>query len=248
MMATIVRDPLFIGTAVYVGIILLLPKLLLVIVKGMLEDDRENWKRYFVKVDYYYFALIQFIITIFAVVVSMCAYEWLETNLKRFSFFQDYASIFQILTILLAIIIMNGCTKKYVIRPSGMSDDELHEEISSLRLLGSIFAVAHLIFIKCFWETNQYDSLLLCYVILVIGRFVYFDSSLRSVWTEIKKMAKHLWTVFVVIVALYIPLFFYVFKDISITTENILCSLCVIYLAMLFGVNSYKDISKGLFV
>ena len=76
---------------------------------------------------------------------------------------------------------------------------------------------------------------------------MYFDSSLRSVWAEIKKMIKHLWTVLVVIVAIYLPLFGNVFKDISITTENILFSLCVIYFAMLFGVNSYKDISKGMF-
>lgn len=247
-MDAIFQNPLFMGTAIYVGLILLLPRFLLEMVNGMREDDRKNWKQYFVKVDYYYFTLIQFVITIFAVLVSMYTYEWLETNLKRLSSFQDYASIFQIATILLAIIIMNGCTKKYTMRPSGMSDDELHEEVSSLRLLGSIFAIAHLIFIKCFWGINQYNSLLLCYVVLVIGRFVYFDSSLRSVCIEIKKMAKHLWTVLAVIAAIYIPLFFYVFKDITITTDNILFSLCVIYLAMLFGVNSYKDISKGLFV
>lgn len=246
-MDAIFQNPLFMETAIYVGFILLLPRFLLEILKGMQEGDKENWKPYS-KVDYYYFILTQFVITIFAVVVSICAYEWLETNLGRFSFFKEYASIFQIGTIFVAIIIMNSCAKKYTVRPRGLGDDELHEEVSSLRLLGSIFAVAHLIFIRCFWRTNQYDSLLLCYVVLVIGRFVYYDSTLRSVWAEIKKMAKHLWTVFVIIVLIYIPLFFYVFKDISIATENVLFSLCVIYLAMLFGVNSYKDISKGLFI
>lgn len=246
-MDAIFQNPLFMGTAVYVGIILLLPRFLLEMLRGMQEENRENWNPFFLKVDYYYFIFIQFVIAIFAVVVSIYAYEWLETNLESFSFFQKYASIFQICTILMAIIIMNKCEKKYTVRPSGMGDVELHEEVSSLRLLGSIFAVVHLIFIKCFWGTNQYDSLLLCYIVLVIGRFVYFDSSLRSIWAEIKKMIKHLWTVLVVIVAIYLPLFGYVFKDISITTENILFSLCVIYLAMLFGVNSYKDISKGMF-
>lgn len=246
MLVEILQSPLFIGTATYAGMLLFLPRMILIILEELSGGFIEK-KKIDSKINYYYFIFIQFVITIFAMMVSIFLYNLMAINLGESFIFQKYSNVLQICTIVIAIFIIRICTRKCTVRPSGMNDEQLQKEISSLRILGSIFAVAHLFFIKYLCGTNQYDSLLVCYVGLIIGRFIYYDSSLNSIWSEIRKMAKHLWVVFVTIVAMYIPLYFLVFKDVSIHTGNILFSICSIYLAMIMGINSYKDVYEELF-
>lgn len=53
-------------------------------------------------------------------------------------------------------------------------------ERATMRLAGMVYMIVVFAYIKFFYEDSNYDSIILYFLTLVIGRFVYFDASLES--------------------------------------------------------------------
>lgn len=53
-------------------------------------------------------------------------------------------------------------------------------ERASMRLLGMIYMLVIFAYIKFFYVDSNYDNIIMYFITLVIGRFVYFDASLES--------------------------------------------------------------------
>ncbi|RRF93643.1 MAG: hypothetical protein DUD26_00275 [Eubacteriaceae bacterium] len=53
-------------------------------------------------------------------------------------------------------------------------------ERASMRLLGMIYMLIIFAYIKFFYVDSNYDNIIMYFITLVIGRFVYFDASLES--------------------------------------------------------------------
>ena len=244
MIERIFQHPFFFNTAIYVAVLMVLIRVVLGILQGVLWKSKLDDNTGFSKIDYYYFQFTEFVIAVFAVIVSIYLYELIQDYFGELFFYQEYASIIQILTIVIAIIIMDLCSKRFTIQPDCLSSVEIQKDITSIRLLASIFAIFHPLFIRFYLGNQQYNNLTICYVAVIIGRFVYFDSSWQGFWLEIKKMIRYFWIIPVLIIFVYIPLFLLVYKEVSLSNTSILFVICLIYFAMLFSVNSYKNISK----
>lgn len=54
------------------------------------------------------------------------------------------------------------------------------EERASIRLVGMIYMIVIFAYIKFIYEDNNYDTIIMYYIGLVIGRFVYFDATWKG--------------------------------------------------------------------
>lgn len=55
-----------------------------------------------------------------------------------------------------------------------------HEERSALRVAGMIYIILIFLYIKYIYENNNYDGFIMYFVGLMVGRFIYFDASLKD--------------------------------------------------------------------
>ena len=61
------------------------------------------------------------------------------------------------------------------------------EQKASVRLISAFYIILILLYIKFIYNDSNYDSLIFYFVMLAIGRFVYFDSTLDYIKESLKK-------------------------------------------------------------
>ena len=63
---------------------------------------------------------------------------------------------------------------------------------ASVRLISAFYIILILLYIKFIYNDSNYDSLIFYFVMLAIGRFVYFDSTLDYIKESLKSVVKYL--------------------------------------------------------
>ena len=63
---------------------------------------------------------------------------------------------------------------------------------ASVRLISAFYIILILLYIKFIYNDSNYDSLIFYFVMLAIGRFVYFDSTLDYIKKSLKSVVKYL--------------------------------------------------------
>lgn len=63
---------------------------------------------------------------------------------------------------------------------------------TSVRLISAFYIILILLYIKFIYNDSNYDSLIFYFVMLAIGRFVYFDSTLDYIKESLKSVVKYL--------------------------------------------------------
>ena len=66
------------------------------------------------------------------------------------------------------------------------------EQKASVRLISAFYIILILLYIKFIYNDSNYDSLIFYFVMLAIGRFVYFDSTLDYIKNSLKSVVKYL--------------------------------------------------------
>ena len=65
-------------------------------------------------------------------------------------------------------------------------------ERASMRLMGMLYMLIIFAYIKFIYEDSNYDSIIIYFLTLVIGRFVYFDATLESFGNALKETFRNL--------------------------------------------------------
>lgn len=165
-----------------------------------------------------------------------------------FSFLSDYNGIVLLVLIIIAIICNNLVDNKLgqdlVNKKVGKSlgKHEADEEIvANLRLMSSIIVLLMLIGFSVFSKTREFSQLIICVVGLVLGRFIYFDTTMQGLWKNIKEIAKNLIYAVIAVLLTMIILGTGIFYKV-IDTENFLMSIFGGHIFMLIVIN----VSKGI--
>lgn len=112
-------------------------------------------------------------ILMFVAIYFAIDYFGLATTDK--TIWSKYNGIFLLLFILGSVILNSFVDNKIIplnhIRPG---------ERASMRLLGMIYMLVIFAYIKFLYVDSNYDNIIMYFITLVIGRFVYFDASLES--------------------------------------------------------------------
>lgn len=240
---------MFLVPAFYVLMVLFIIKFFVAVIGFMNENiDKGVISINCIVIDDYIRLFAEFVISTFSTLVSIYIYGSLENMLGKTYFFIEYSSVIQMASIIMAILIRNLVTKLIKFRDKELENYiRTSDEIASLRLLGSIFAILHLVYFNCCLDETAYEELLICYILLVIGRFLFYDSSLLGLWREIRRMIKYVWIVVIMIILFYLPIYFFL-KDNGVTSLNDgLLGICIIYASILFGIHFYIDTFNPMF-
>lgn len=62
------------------------------------------------------------------------------------------------------------------------------DEIGTLRMTGMVYMLIIFAYIKFIYEDNNYDQIVIYFLTLVIGRFVYFDASFKDFLHSMRKL------------------------------------------------------------
>lgn len=164
------------------------------------------------------------------IIVIMYVYYRLAKNLL---FLEKYLGIIMLVLIIIAILLNDFLDEK-------LKQDMIKEEDKgNIRLISSCSIIMLFSFLKIYFKTAEYDEFLLCYIGLVLGRFIYFDSTLKGFIRCVKNLKSY-----------FIPLIiaFLLTGIISgiglhlevITTNNIFISLMISHFAILFFIHLTK--------
>lgn len=164
------------------------------------------------------------------IIVIMYVYYRLAKNLL---FLEKYLGIIMLVLIIIAILLNDFLDEK-------LKQDMIKEEDKgNIRLISSCSIIMLFSFLKIYFKTAEYDEFLLCYIGLVLGRFIYFDSTLKGFIRCVKNLKSY-----------FIPLIiaFLLTGIISgiglhlevIATNNIFISLMISHFAILFFIHLTK--------
>ena len=101
--------------------------------------------------------------------------DYFGVNPAMQQFWNEY-NAFILLIFILFSVMLNSMFDKYIIPLKYLRAGDK----SSLRLIGMIYMLIIFLYIKFIYEDSNYDSILLYFLTLIIGRFVYFDATLQS--------------------------------------------------------------------
>ena len=177
-----------------------------------------------------YQMVFEIIICNTCIIVIMYVYYRLAKNLL---FLEKYLGIIMLVLIIIAILLNDFLDEK-------LKQDMIKEEDKgNIRLISSCSIIMLFSFLKIYFKTAEYDEFLLCYIGLVLGRFIYFDSTLKGFIRCVKNLKSY-----------FIPLIiaFLLTGIISgiglhlevITTNNIFISLMISHFAILFFIHLTK--------
>lgn len=108
---------------------------------------------------------------------------------------------------------------------------------NDIRLLASVYAIILMIVIKLIDHTNEYDGLICAYSGLIIGRFTFFDSSIKQIFEDLRRIFQ---TNFLIIISMSILMIFVVvvYMNNKIDTEkyDMMVQFLFMHGAMIIGI------------
>ena len=109
-------------------------------------------------------------------------------NMKAFiSIWEDWKDFVLLLLICLSCV-LNSILDKLIIPLKHLSK----EEKASIRLLGMFYAILILVYLNFIGDESEYSPVMMYYLGLMVGRFVYFDASFMDFIENIKNAFKNL--------------------------------------------------------
>lgn len=164
------------------------------------------------------------------IIVIMYVYYWLAKNLL---FLEKYLGIIMLVLIIIAILLNDFLDEK-------LKQNMIKEEDKgNIRLISSCSIIMLFSFLKIYFKTAEYDEFLLCYIGLVLGRFIYFDSTFK----EFIRCVKNLKSYFIPLIIAF--LLTGIISGIGlhlevITTNNLFISLMISHFAILCFIHLTK--------
>lgn len=178
-------------------------------------------------------------------ILGACFFYFLYT--ETFPFFSDFNGFILLLMIIIAIIINNMIDKKmnlyFVDKKIG---DKLGQSliennaVAYIRLLSSLAVLIIIIGFTIYCKTTVYLQLIFCIIGLVLGRFIYFDTTLESFVNTIKGMWQYKKYMAFALVVTVVILILGIKLDV-IETENFLDGVFGGHIFILIIINAIKE-------
>lgn len=112
--------------------------------------------------------------------------DWFVTKPAIRSFWDSYSDF-----ILLGLIILSCVLNTFLDHVFVNLKRISHEEKASIRLIGMLYMGIIFLYIKFVYADNNYDKIMVYYLSLMVGRFVYFDASFRDFRKSVKDAARN---------------------------------------------------------
>lgn len=180
-----------------------------------------------------------FSIAVFATLISAYGYSLLRI-LPNYVAISQYESLIILLITGISVLLMNFLSAKF-------GHQEEIEYITSIRLLGYVYAVLNMLLIRFITGNSLYNPVVICYLGMVLGRFIYFDTAMEKIASDMKGLKKNL--PLAVGMLVYVGTMFLLYHRFGIPLwgEDMLLQLVVMYTAVLVGLKITDGILRGMY-
>lgn len=113
------------------------------------------------------------------------------------------------------------------------------ENQANIRLISSCSVIMLFLFLKIYFKTMEYDEFLLCYIVLVLGRFIFFDSTINEFKKSLGDLKEYVIPLIIAFILTGIISWIGLYLKV-ITTDNLFISLIMCHIAMLFFIYIMK--------
>lgn len=145
----------------------------------MNEKVREMVERPYIIVQ----MIFEVLISTACIIETFLLYDWIS---KACSFLDDYLNVLLLVSFIFAII-----TNRLI--DCWLKQDMISgEDKANIRLISSCLMIIILIYIKYCYFKDGYEDFILNYSCLVLGRFIFYDTSFKQTMESLKDLKKYL--------------------------------------------------------
>ena len=123
------------------------------------------------------------------VLLFLSLYYIIDARIPQAFFYWSKYQDFILLLFLILSVFFTGWLDRFLVPLEYLPPDQK----SSVRLVSSFYIILILMYIKFIYDDSNYDALILYFVSLAIGRFVYFDFTVEDFISTISKLLKNLY-------------------------------------------------------
>lgn len=197
-------------------------------------DDIKNKAKNFVDKPYQISQVIfEIIISNTCIVTMMYIYYWI---MDKIPFIDDFLNLLLLFLIIIAVAVNNIIDKK-------LRQDMLEKiDKANIRLVSSMSIMLIFIFIRIKFNIVEYDKLILCYMGVVLGRFIYFDLTITQIKESIESFFKYVIPMFISLLLTFVTGYLGMRYRV-ITETNLFLNLVVIHIIMIVSIYLSKKIA-----
>ena len=123
-----------------------------------------------------------------SVLLFVCLYYIIDERIPQAAlYWQKYQNIILLLFLVFSVFMTTWFDILFV--PLGSLSSQ---QKASIRLVSSFYIILILLYIKFIYDDSNYDSLIMYFITLAVGRFLYFDSTLEDIKSTLQGVAKDL--------------------------------------------------------
>ncbi|MCR5272596.1 MAG: hypothetical protein K6E13_06405 [Lachnospiraceae bacterium] len=202
---------------------------------------KQKTERFFSLTERFYEVIFSGASILFFIAVYYLIERFLPAGGVR-DFWEKYVD-FLLLAMLIGSCLFNSLLDHYVIPFKRISKDEM----AAGRMIGMLYMFIIFAYIKFIYEDNNYDSFIIYFLGLMIGRFVYFDASFSDFVNSIKMASRNF---FLMLMALgYTAIMALVgFKtDYLLTHNGVVTNLFIAHLFMIAAITLVDKVFSKFF-
>lgn len=114
-------------------------------------------------------------------------FDYFSVSSRTWAFWENYRDFILLAFIIISIILISIVDHFFI--PLRIIE---REEKSTLRLAGMLYMLIIFAYIKFIYLDDNYDAILIYFITMVIGRFVYFDASFKDFCASMKELENQL--------------------------------------------------------
>lgn len=141
-------------------------------------------------------------------------FDYFNASAGAWAFWENYRDFILLAFIIVSIILISIVDHFFI--PLRIIEKE---EKSTLRLAGMLYMLVIFAYIKFIYLDNNYDAILIYFITMIIGRFVYFDASFKDFCQSMKELVDQIPILLLVLLSTAL-LALYGFKSGYLLTAN----------------------------
>lgn len=158
-------------------------------------------------------------------------YRYFKVNNAFYTIWEKYDDFILLFAMLISVIMMNFLDRMLI--PLRTITKERR---STLRMMAMFYMLVIFAYIKFIYEDNNYDAIINYFIIMILGRYIYFDASFKDFFNNLKDMGRMSPILILALVATGAMAFYGFGSGYLLKSNGVVGSLCIAHLFLTFEV------------
>jgi len=159
-------------------------------------------------------------------------HKYFNVSNEFYAFWDKYDDFLLLLALMISIALMNILDWMFVPLRKIEKDEK-----ASLRMMAMIYMLVIFAYIKVIYENDNYDAIIVYFLLMVIGRFTYFDATFKDFLKSMQLLFKQ-FPVLILALLTSAALAFYGFKtEYLLKSNGVVLSLCIAHFFVLVEIS-----------